>query len=100
MKRVRFVAPARREFLEGVRFYEAEEAGLGARFAAAVEAAAARVVAFPSSGSPASESTRRVIVASFPFSVVYREEEGGILIFALAHHSRRPGYWKERLREG
>ena len=37
MKRARFVAAARREFLVEVVYYNKEETGLGARFAAAVE---------------------------------------------------------------
>jgi len=36
VKRARFVAAARREFLAEVAYYAREEAGLGARFTAAV----------------------------------------------------------------
>lgn len=93
MKRVRFIAPARREFLSEVAYYNGKEPGLGARFAAAVEEAATRAVAFPLTGSPASKSTRRVFVKNFPFAVVYRPDAEGVLIFAVAHHSRRPEYW-------
>lgn len=99
MKRARFIAPARREFLAEVAYYNGQEPGLGARFAAAVEEATARAVAFPLTGSPASKNTRRVFVKDFPFAVVYRPDENGIVIFALAHHSRRPEYWQSRVQE-
>ena len=99
MKRARFAAPARREFLSQVAYYNSKEPWLGTRFAAAVEDATARALAFPLSGSPASKSTRRVFVRSFPFAVVYRTDEKGIVIFALAHHSRRPEYWRSRVRD-
>ena len=99
MKRARFIAPARLEFLAEVAYYNGQEPGLGARFAAAVEEATARAVAFPLTGSPASKNTRRVFVRDFPFAVVYRPDEGGIVIFALAHHSRRPEYWQPRVQE-
>lgn len=56
MRRVRFVAAARREFLAEVIFYNEERAGLGARFTAAVEETTARAAAFPLTGSHASES--------------------------------------------
>lgn len=46
MRRVRFVAAARREFLAEVIYYNEERAGLGARFTAAVEEATARAAAF------------------------------------------------------
>ncbi len=47
MKHARFVAAARREFLAEVVYYNKEEPGLGARFAAAVEDATVRALAFP-----------------------------------------------------
>ncbi len=99
MKRARFIAPARRELLAEVAYYNGQEPGLGLRFAAAVEEATARAVAFPLAGSPASKNTRRVFVKDFPFAVVYRSDENGIVIFALAHHSRRPEYWQPRVQE-
>lgn len=99
MNRARFVAPARREFLAQVAYYHMHEPGLGARFAAAVEEATARALAFPLSGTRASKNTRRVFVRDFPFAVVYRLEPDGILIVAVAHHSRRPEYWHLRVHE-
>ncbi|WP_129776194.1 type II toxin-antitoxin system RelE/ParE family toxin [Peristeroidobacter soli] len=99
MKRARFVASARREFLAEVAYYHTREPDLGARFTKAVEAATARALAFPFSGSPASKNTRRVFVRSFPFAVIYRPAPDGILIVAVAHHSRRPAYWHFRVQE-
>lgn len=86
MKRARFIAPARREFLAEVAYYNSKEPGLGARFADAVEEATARAVAFPCTGSPASTNTRRAFVKDFLFAIVYRPHENGIVVFALAHH--------------
>ena len=99
MKRARFIALARREFLSEVAFYNGKEPGLGTRFAAAVEEATTRALAFPSTGSPASTNTRRVFVKDFPFAVIYRPESDGIVIFAIAHHSRRPDYWQSRVQD-
>jgi plasmid stabilization system protein ParE len=98
VNRARFIAAARLEFLAEVLYYSEAQAGLGARFAAAVEDAAARALAFPLSGSPYRSNTRRVYVKDFPFSLIYRPEPEGILIFALAHHARRPHYWRSRIR--
>jgi plasmid stabilization system protein ParE len=40
---------------------------------------------------------RRVAVLNrFPFILVYQIEEDEIVILALAHMSRRPGYWSRR----
>lgn len=98
MSRARFIAAARLEFLAEVVYYNEAEAGLGERFAAAVEAAAARALAFPLSGSPYRSNTRRVFVRDFPFSLIYRPGAEGIVIFAIAHYARRPYYWQSRVR--
>ena len=43
-------------------------------------------------------STRRFLLRKFPFTLIYRERPtGAIQIVALAHTSRKPGYWKHRL---
>ncbi|OFW23798.1 MAG: plasmid stabilization system protein [Acidobacteria bacterium RIFCSPLOWO2_02_FULL_65_29] len=98
MKRARFIAAARVEFLAEVVYYNEAQPGLGERFTAAVEEAAARAVAFPLSGSPSRAKTRWIIVKGFPFSIFYRPVADEIVIFALAHHSRRPFYWQARTR--
>jgi len=66
VSRARFIAAARLEFLAEVIYYSEAQAGLGARFTAAVEEAAARALAFPLSGSPFRADTRRVFVQEFP----------------------------------
>ena len=96
MTRVRFVAEARREFLAEVAYYEKERVGLGDRFRVAVERSASIAAAFPLAGSPCAAETRRVVVKGFPYSVVYRPEGKGIVVFAIAHFRRDPAYWLDR----
>lgn len=79
-----------------VAYYNAAQTGLGLRFAVAVEVATARALTFPLSGTPAAADTRRMIVRGFPYSVFYRPQEDGIVVFAVAHHARRPSYWASR----
>ncbi|MGQ0528388.1 MAG: type II toxin-antitoxin system RelE/ParE family toxin [Panacagrimonas sp.] len=40
--------------------------------------------------------TRRYFFPQFPFSLVYRVTEAKIIVVAIAHHRRRPGYWAKR----
>jgi plasmid stabilization system protein ParE len=98
VSRARFIAAARLEYLAEVIYYSEVETGSGARFAEAVEDAIARALAFPLSGSPSRSNTRRILVNGFPFAIVYRPEPDGIVIFAVAHHARRPNYWQSRVR--
>jgi plasmid stabilization system protein ParE len=97
LNQARFTKQARSELLSQTAYYEAIEKGLGARFRTEVEAAAQRAAAYPSHGKPAAGGTRRRLVASFPFSVVYTEAEFGVLIHAVADSRRLPEYWLKRL---
>ena len=98
MSRIRFLAEAETEFLYEVAYYAERQPNGAVRFRKAVEAATARALAFPKSGSSYLVKTRRVFVRGYPFFLVYREEPGGIAVFALVHESRRPGYWASRAR--
>ncbi len=41
--------------------------------------------------------TRRYVLHKFPYSIIYIEILGGVKVIAIAHASRRPGYWKSRI---
>ena len=96
MNRAQFVERATLEVLAEVCYYHRVEAGLGTKFLEAVEDGTARALAYPLAGSPAQHKTRRVFLRDFPFALVYRSDEQGITIYALAHHACRPGYWRSR----
>jgi toxin ParE1/3/4 len=95
--RAKFIAPARREFLKEVVYYNEQALGLGAAFVQEVEVATARALAFPDSGSPGPAGTRFIVVNKFPFSIVYRPDREGIVVFAVAYHKRQPEYWASRV---
>ncbi len=42
-------------------------------------------------------NTRRFLLWRFPFVIIYSERESVITIWAVAHGSRRPEYWAQRL---
>ena len=98
MSRARFLEEAEAEFLREVEYYAEVQLNGAARFRKAVKAAVARALAFPRAGLPYFERTRRMFVRDYPFFLVYREEPGGIAVFAVVHESRRPGYWVSRAR--
>ena len=82
--------------MDSVTYYEAIQVGLGKRFQQSVEAAVELATSLPFAGSPHKHGTRRVFPKKFPFSVVYLVAENEIVIFAVAHFKRKPGYWKSR----
>ena len=76
--------------------YESKHHLLGREFVATVERALARLSAFPDSGTPYIAGTRRLVLGRFPYSIVYSREVDSLIVIALAHQRRLPGYWKER----
>jgi len=100
LKPVRLVGDAAAELVHEISYHEAVRRGTGVRFAHAVSDAFAIIRAFPHGGAPAPAGTRRTKVRGFPFTVVYRDYEGEIVVFAIAADRRRPGYWTGRLHDG
>jgi hypothetical protein len=48
-------------------------------------------------GREVDRDLRRMLLHRFPFSLVYSVEVDAILIVAVAHYGRRPGYWQSRV---
>lgn len=91
-------APAAEELSGAVRWYETRRPGLGGEFLDAVATAFSRIGTHPEIGTVTSEDgrTRRLLVTAFPYQVVYRLRVDEVIIVAIAHLSRRPGYWMRR----
>lgn len=68
------------------------------KFDAEVEHAIGEIVRAPDRWARGLSSTRRYLLRGFPFLLIYRERSGDLVeILAIAHTSRRPGYWKEQV---
>ena len=95
---LRISEPATLELQEAVGWYEAQRAGLGAELFDAVNEAFTFLQRRPRAGNPISPDaqTRRFLLQRFPYQVVYRIRPGEIVIVAVAHLKRRPGYWRHR----
>ena len=87
------------ELAAAVAWYEEQQPGLGADFLDGIGRTIEQVRHYPRIGPSASadERTRRLRVARFPYDVVYRVTPDEIVIVAVAHLKRRPGYWKNRV---
>ncbi len=96
MTNVLFHPLAEEELAHAAQFYEQQAAGLGGAFLDEIERAVNRAVMAPHAGAPLREGLRRQFVRRFPFSVLYRIDDGTIFILAVMHHRRRPGYWRGR----
>ncbi len=93
-----FLPAAEAELREAAQFYERRCPRLGHDFFDEVERVVASIVEQPYSGVRISRNIRRRILRRFPFGVLYSVEQDGILVVAVMHLRRRPGYWKVRTR--
>jgi toxin ParE2 len=94
---VRFVEAAQKELEEATAYYDEKRAGLGDEFAAEVEAAVERIRNFPNAWTRLSPNVGRCRTNRFPYGLVFQARPNEILILAVMHLHRKPGYWKERL---
>lgn len=96
IKKVRFLAAARDEFRAETKYYAAIRPELGTEFVSAIEHILSMALAFPFSGTPAPDDSRKLVVKRFPYNVVYQIVNDGVMIVAIVHHSREPNYWRGR----
>ena len=92
-----YLSGARRDFDESFDWYAARSTQAAQRSVSAVDAALANVVANPTRFASPDGVHRECPVKKFPFRIVYRLVDDGVLVVAVAHAKRRPGYWRDRI---
>lgn len=92
-----FLPEADEEFRKAARYYEHECPGLGLTFITAVHKAISWIMENPMAATPVGSGIRSKIVGRFPYSVLYAVEGNVLVIIAVAHQRRRPGYWRSRV---
>lgn len=99
MKTVRYEDAADEELIDEIVRYELRREGLGTEFLAAVRDAVRLVAQNPAAwqATEHGREVRRFVMDRFPFTIVYTELPDEVLIIAIAHASREPGYWRVRL---
>lgn len=102
MKPARYHPVARDELRAAIRYSEADRTGRGARLEAAVSHVLGRLRRLPRSAPrwPHLRSPfeiRRALVKRHPYLVVYAILPDQLVIIALAHTSKQPGYWRPRV---
>ena len=68
------------------------------KFDTEFDRAVAEIVQAPRRWANGPHHTRRFLLRKFPFILIYRERDViAIQVLAVAHTSRKPGYWKGRI---
>ncbi len=96
---IRYLPDALRELNESVAYYHERNPTAARRFAEAIRQEERHIIEFPQAAPRTRHEQRARRIPYFPYSLIYRIFEREILVVAVAHHSRRPGYWADRLPE-
>jgi len=97
-----FLAGADAEMNAAAEWYELSEDGLGTKFLHEISSATKLIGIYRRVGRPLDalpDEYREFPLNRFPFRLIYRVRGPEILIVAVAHDSRRPRYWRDRVQE-
>jgi toxin ParE1/3/4 len=102
MRAVRVLDAAASEAVEAAAWYEARRRGLGADFRSEFKLVLDRLREGILPGTPwpgrlGERGVKRVSMKRFPFFVVFVPTGEQVVLLALAHHRRKPNYWRDRL---
>ena len=97
MKRHAFHREAEEEYADAAEFYAAIDPELGRRFYDEIERLIRDIRQQPDRFRLFDSPIRRHFSDVFPYAVLYLDQPDRMLIIAVMHMKRRPGYWKKRL---
>jgi plasmid stabilization system protein ParE len=97
MTRVRILREAQEDLRAAARFYETEQSGLGQALINEVRRAYRRIAEQPLASRLERRDIRVRAVPRFPYRIYFRARPDEILIVAIGHRRRRPGFWRGRV---
>jgi plasmid stabilization system protein ParE len=84
------------EYQEAAFYYAEIDPQLASRFVEAVEHSIELILEQPQRWRDVDDGIRRCLTRVFPYAILYSLENDYVLIVAVMHCSREPGYWKPR----
>lgn len=95
----RLLSVASVELAEALAWYRKRSPRAAEGFWLRIQDARRSIVLFPQAAPLISDQARRFIVSGYPYDIVYAVRTDEVVVLAVAHHSRRPEYWADRLRQ-
>lgn len=95
--RVELIPEALREIDDAFERYFEQSVQAAEAFVRETASAFALIASSPTVWPRYEAGTRRYVLRKFPYSIIYRETPDGIEVVAVAHHKRRPKYWRRRV---
>jgi plasmid stabilization system protein ParE len=94
--KLKFHGEATAELEEALDWYAVRSPDAERAFAAAIDPSLASLIAAPQRFAEVTPGFRAVRVEKFPYQLIYRVLGETVVVVAVAHLKRRPGYWKRR----
>jgi plasmid stabilization system protein ParE len=94
---VRLLESAQVELDDAIAWHASQAPGLGDAFLIETLKTLKLIEQYPKAWHPLTQQVRRCRLRRFPYSVIYAQEGSDLLVLALAHQHRKPGYWRARL---
>jgi hypothetical protein len=95
-KPLRFHPQAEQEYLRALAWYRERSLIAAVNFERAFDQAVERIRDSPQRWPIYVAHFRKYTLRQFPFSIVYQDFPSEIVVFAVSHGRRKPGYWKDR----
>jgi plasmid stabilization system protein ParE len=92
-----FLPTVLEEAENATRWYAERNQTAALAFAAELDHAAAEIQRAPEMWPSFEHGTRRLLLKRFPYSIVYRIDPDRLVVVAIMHARRRPGYWRGRV---
>ncbi len=96
-ERFRFIEGAAQEIEEASDWYEHRSELAQEAFLQEIDHALHAILDGPQRWPLHLKGTRRYVCSNFPYGVIYLVEDDVVVVVAVAHEKRRPGYWRKRL---
>ena len=93
----RYISSAMEEVAEAIQHYNNVSPSVSDSFLSDLDRVIGHLRVFPKSGVSILRGFRSFPLHRYPFSLIYKVEREEIVIVALAHQSRRPDYWRDRV---
>lgn len=95
--KIRYLAVAHEEIREAADYYAAISPDLGVGFQRELRQLMRLVATMPLAWPSCGPDIRKCLMTRFPYLVIYAPLPGELLVLAVGHQHRRPGYWRDRL---
>jgi plasmid stabilization system protein ParE len=96
MRKIRLHSEAEQELLDAEQWYRERSDVAAQAFSLEIAHALQTIAEGPLVWPLGKRGERRFVLNRFPYTVLYRVKNDEIFVTAVAHHSRRPGYWRRR----